>query len=410
MKIILVIKIVLLCFFAIQEILTVREIQNMLFSDHENAWSYFAIVKKSNQNELLMAIWYKNSEGIKLDLYNSKEQVVYSHLFDKETAFKNDFYFKDKIVFETKSLYCLNTNSFTLETISKPNIKYKDIIKKRIGNKEYLLFYNDFSLDIYDPETNKYVLSDQNLNTLPAEEKIIVVSNGQSELNAFNLISKTKLWNYKLEKVPIYYLGIKVGSFLDKFKSYFIAFEKQKKIVIANSKAGSLYKFDYMSGTVLLSKERFKGTGNNAGLMPAVAYHDMNKDGIIDIIGASVDNNIYCIDGKDFSEIWSNNTGDENQTPCSLVDLNDDNIPEIFSVNNNMTLSIINGNNGKLIKSIYLKDKNANTNFQTRVFLADINGNSLLDAIVLSGTNRIKVFEINTKRVEKNSLVWAPSY
>jgi outer membrane protein assembly factor BamB len=98
----------------------------------------------------------------------------------------------------------------------------------------------------------------------------------------------------------------------------------------------------------------------------------MNADGTNEIIAPSIDENIYCIDPRDFSVKWEYDTGNENQTALTFCDITGDGTPEVFGVSDyDLRLSIIDGTKGQQIGEFDLKKEHSKFN-QTHALVADI--------------------------------------
>ena len=212
---------------------------------------------------------------------------------------------------------------------------------------------------------------------------------------------KKFLWKYNTKKYPVKLFGIKFGRINDPILYCDFAWENEKNYLFYTSGLGNLMKFDVETGNVVLIKERFMGYGNNAGAIVNFKLADFNDDGHIDLVGPSVDHNVYCINGQDFSVIWKYNSGYENQSPISLYDITGDGIPEVFGASDKMKLFIIDGANGNPIEEIVLQDKKN----QSIVALCDFNMNEVLDLVVESDFDKIKIFEINPVKVQKNVII-----
>jgi hypothetical protein len=159
---------------------------------------------------------------------------------------------------------------------------------------------------------------------------------------------------------------------------------------------------DPVSGKIINQNYRFRGINNNAGLISSFELFDVSCDSVPDIIGASVDKNIYCINGLSLDVIWQADTRYENQIPLSYHDINGDSIPDIFGINDAMILTILSGYDGQILYQRSL----ANRIFQTGVSLADVTGDGILNLIVKLDRYNIQIYRTEQVRVEKNKLIW----
>lgn len=180
---------------------------------------------------------------------------------------------------------------------------------------------------------------------------------------------------------------------------------------MVNCGLGSIYKFDLLTGKMIQKLDNFRGTGSNAGVMNYIDLLDMNNDGTPDIIGGSVDHNIYCLNGKNLSLIWKFDTDNEIQLPLTFYDINNDNVPEVFCVNDyDNNLYILDGRTGKQLVKRSVKDNNNKKLNQTSVILADYDGNGLLDILLRVNPQTIQLFEMADVKVPKNSIVAFPNF
>ncbi|MFY7997037.1 MAG: PQQ-binding-like beta-propeller repeat protein [Candidatus Kapaibacteriota bacterium] len=222
------------------------------------------------------------------------------------------------------------------------------------------------------------------------------------EITAYNLAAGKTVWSITVPQKPAKWLGVTLGTFDDMFTDYIL--NKDGSILYATTIFGSLYKINAATGTILKQVERFRGDANNAGLITNFSLADVNSDGVEDLIGSAVDYNLYAISGKDLSMIWSYNTGYENQAGVSLYDITGDGIVDVFSINDKMKLSILNGKTGAKIHEHQIQPEKS----QAKVILADINGNGLLDIFISGGSKAIRAYEMPSVKVPVGGVVWMP--
>ena len=235
----------------------------------------------------------------------------------------------------------------------------------------------------------------------------MVYTKKENIIAIYDLINNNEIWSYDFGTQDFYFLGIKVGSGND----FITDFNINENRLFLFTVMGSIFEFNLETGKVLLKKEKFKGDDNNAGLIPNFDLVDMNNDGVKDIVGGSVDYNVYCINGKDLSIIWEFDTDNEIQLPLSFYDINGDKIPEVFTVNDyDNNLFILDGKTGKLLVKKGIKDKDYKKLIQTSVTMADFDGNGLLDLIVDINPSTIQVYEMSDVRVPANSIIYSPWY
>jgi len=317
--------------------------------------------------------------------------------------------YKDQIFFLGKALNSFSISDFKITNYKIPNNDYRSFILAEYENQTLFIACNKSRVDIYDTKDGKFVnkiLFDEEMKIprIMYHKDRIVYKHKVNGITVFDLKENKTLWKYDTGSDGMYMLGIKVGTLSNEI-SRFLIDEDKDSFLIMNTWFGYLYKFDFNSGKVLLEKKRFKGTGNNAGLINTFDLIDMNKDGVKDIVAGSVDNNVYCINGKDFSVMWEYDTDNEIQLPLSLYDINGDKIPEVFVVNDyDNVLFILDGKNGKLIREKNIKDWEKLN--QTSVILVDFNGNGKLDLIVKRNPRKLQLYEMKDIQIPKNSIVW----
>jgi hypothetical protein len=224
----------------------------------------------------------------------------------------------------------------------------------------------------------------------------------ENQLASYDLAAKKTVWSITTTPKAAKWLGITVGTFDDVFIDY--ALNNDGSTIYATTLFGCLYKINASTGAVLKQIDRFRGEGNNAGLIGDFAFADVNNDGVEDMIGSSPDYNVYAINGKDLSVIWAYNTGDENQRDVSFYDITGDGVVDVFTVNNRMKLSIINGKTGMGIYEFQIQSKKG----RAKVILADINGNGLLDVFISGGSKAIRAYEMPSVKVPVGGIFWVP--
>ena len=106
----------------------------------------------------------------------------------------------------------------------------------------------------------------------------------------------------------------------------------------------------------------------------------------------------------DFSVICEIDTGYENQMPVSLYDLNQDQIPEVFNVNDAMKLTILDGKSGGKILQYQIKDQN----YQTDVGIVNLAIKDNPYLVVNYDSRTIKFMEITGVHKDKTRMLWMP--
>lgn len=127
---------------------------------------------------------------------------------------------------------------------------------------------------------------------------------------------------------------------------------------------------------------------------------DLNNDGILDIImGAgkneyqTSDQGVLAFDGKTGETIWKHATIDQIYGSATLLDVNADNVKDVFIGGRSNQFYAIDGKTGKSIwkweykYENHPKLKNAKYNFHNAVIIPDQNNDNIEDLLVVTGGN-----------------------
>jgi len=368
----------------------------------------FTIFKNENSNENCIAVVYgrrKISSEDVIKIYNSNGELYFKKNLNKRCyhLFSND----NKLYFFSNYLYSYDVvkNSLDSSLLKRDDYFRLNLIKKACKANQIICRATN-GLDIYDLPNLKLVneIKYDRPRYINHYSNLFIIKSITKYFSVYDSDKKTFLWEYHPKEYPIKLYGINFGKIKDPILYCDFAWEKDQLFLYYTSGFGNMMKFDAVTGEIKLIKERFMGSGNNAGAIVNFKLADFNKDGHVDLVGPSVDHNVYCINGQDFSVIWKYNSGYENQSPISLYDITGDGVPEVFGVSDKMKLFIIDGASGNPIEEIVL----SNRKDQSIVALCDFNGNECLDLVVKSDYNKIKVFEINSVKVQKNAIIQLP--
>lgn len=406
-------------FLMFQTFLSVKELEPIHFPDEGTTRSEFTLVSRFTPHQLFVV--QASGDG-KLRIFNSEGRLIFEHWTPKVVWTGNMFQFNHRLYYFAGKLYRLDINTLRVDSTDLRRADYYAISRASRNQKEVLLANYIGGVDIYDSETlklNHEIRSggDERFNPALLYGNVVVYQTKRNELQAYDLSKQEILWTFNTGKQAAYLLGIKVGTFEDFFSSFKLMEQDGEIYVVATTAIGNLLKFRLRDAELVVKKERFKGKGNNAGLIARSILVDMNNDGILDLVGPAVDHRVYCLNGKDLSIIWEYDTGFENQGGCAVQDVNGDGVPDVFVVNDRMKLSIIDGKRGKRIHEVVLEEGVGKRRGllivgtkNSEVALADLNGNGLLDVIVEGGGNRIRIFELGGVTVPKNAIVWIPRW
>jgi PQQ-like domain len=310
---------------------------------------------------------------------------------------------------DAKTFYRYNTQTQAVDSINASLAPYY-ILNRAVQGKEVILTAGSSGFDCYDANTLKF------FRHIPDDKDIILTGfplvlddrmcclKQKDQLAVYDLTTKKVVWTITATRKPLKWLGISVGTYNDSFTHYDLS--KDRSVVYAVTLMGSLYKINAATGAILKQIDRFRGDANNAGLITEFALADVNGDGVEDIIGSAVDYNLYAISGKDLSVLWAYNTGYENQAGVALYDITGDGVVDVFSVNDQMKLSIVEGRTGERLYEHQIQPEKS----QTRIILADINGNGLLDIFITRGHKAIRAYELPSVKVAKSGVFWMPKW
>jgi hypothetical protein len=373
----------------------------------------YKLVQKNNSSQNYLLSFCGNNDEITLKIHNNRGEVVFEKGTFKGTGYgRKAFIHEGYLYFISDNIFTLNLNDFSIRKTTIFNSDYRTLEIVKYQNKDFLIAASKKDIDIYDLSNFKLYRKinreeDVRINIAKYSNGKIIYTKKENIIAIYDLINNNEIWSYDFGTQDFYFLGIKVGSGND----FITDFNINENRLFLFTVMGSIFKFNLETGKVLLKKEKFKGDDNNAGLIPNFDLVDMNNDGVKDIVGGSVDYNVYCINGKDLSIIWEFDTDNEIQLPLSFYDINGDKIPEVFTVNDyDNNLFILDGKTGKLLVKKGIKDKDYKKLIQTSVTMADFDGNGLLDLIVDINPSTIQVYEMSDVRVPANSIIYSPWY
>jgi outer membrane protein assembly factor BamB len=359
---------------------------------------------KDLQNKLLVYYGSKNNE--KYIVYDHNFNKIYEMKIGKHiTRRKNYFRHNNKIYILEEKLFSIDLTNLEFDS-TRYDFKSENssLIQISINSNDDILICNtNKKVDVYNFTTFDKISSFNRELSLkyPAlsiqANGIIVIKNKENELAAFDINTDKKRWYLNAGSSSVSFLGISLGTFEDSFKNYVLSNIDSSFYLYASTIFGNLYKIDLKSGKVLLQKNRFGGEGNNDGLLTSLYIEDMNQDGIDDIVGAAVDENMYCINGLDFSIIWEYDSGNEHQMPLALYDINGDKIKEVFGVNDyDNILSVVDGSTGELITEIDIKE--SDKFFQTYPVVKNFNEKGFVNMMVKTNPRNLRIFKIKVQQ------------
>ncbi|MBX3006607.1 MAG: PQQ-like beta-propeller repeat protein [Melioribacteraceae bacterium] len=293
------------------------------------------ILQKDGTKYLALFTYIKPK--ITLLIYDKNKKIIFSekeidYTYDDLQDTLNNIYFLKK-----NRLYEFSAPNI-LRQIGNFHIDYENLDRPWIDKTDeqftLTLNYRD-RIEIIDLKSQKNILNYKRKVSIKypthriVDDKVFIQSD-ENLLVCYSLKLNKVIWEMDFGITSYYYLGIKLGEGKDDLSKIYGTKKSNEIIVI--TRGGNLYKIDSNTGTILMQKKKIGGNDNNAGMIGYLRFYDFNNDGVDDIIGGSVDFNIYGIDGKTFNILWKTNTGNEIQLPLTLHNINKDNTPEVITI------------------------------------------------------------------------------
>ena len=363
--------------------------------DDGEVWKVF-VERSTDNNQGYLVVQLKGG-GFKV--YNAKLQLLFKksgvrrfvYSSNKETYLHDNlFYFID-----SQEMFALSFNDFNIAKASSGRLLhdlYTSFYLYTEGASEVLVAVNDSLVDVYQFPSLAIIAQIKEKSEFRYYVNGLVIYNSQRRnLFAFNVREQKLQWKIDAGERKAKFLGISLGTFPQWWMG--IRLNPDDNLIYSRTMFGDLYKINPRSGEVVVKKEQFRGDANNAGLLGQMYFRDMNGDGKNEIVAPSVDENIYCIDPKDFSVRWAYDTGNENQMPLAFYDVNGDSIPDVFGVNDyDWILSVIDGANGTHIADLELEIEEKK--FQTYPLVADMDGDGQPEIITQRSRHKLVSYKL----------------
>jgi hypothetical protein len=339
-----------------------------------------------------------------LEVYDMKSNVVL-----KQPPAQGYVYWKDGFLHYDK-LYCFAPDWTAIDfsgsspvprriTSTQPDVRvYKEFLGFEDGGKELLLADSRTGIDVFSiPDLSLIARISRDEPTkwrddcLELSGNMVFYSNKTNEVAGYDIVTKKVIWRVNAGSKSPKFLGISMGTVSNSFLH--TALNPHDGILYANTIFGDLYKIRPSDGSIVFRKAEFRGSGNNAGLLTRLYFEDLSGDGKPELVAASVDNNIYCMNTDDFSTVWEYDTGNEVQMPLAFRDLTGDGIPDVFAIcDYDLKLSIIDGAKGTMVyETEFEKGKKFS---QTYPSIADCGNGTPLRMVVQTGWRTIRVFDL----------------
>jgi outer membrane protein assembly factor BamB len=348
------------------------------------------------------------TNGTYYKLYGDNQNNIH-RFFTPEKGFSRirSFVIRDDLYTFQERLYKINIKTFSTDSIGLIRNDYESLSLFFTGEETLLVassfkFVHIYSIDSFDLIHNIEREDERQLDLPRIIDNFFIFQNRSNELAVYDLSDSKIITRFNTGEQPAYFLGIKIGSFDDIISWYRTASINGTIYLYFTTFSGAIYCVNPVTGEVINQIYRFRGKANNAGLISSFEIFDVNRDGMPDIIGASVDNNIYCVDGKSLELLWHYDTGYENQIPLSFYDTDGNGIPEVFGVNDAMILTILSGEDGRIL----LRKKLGEKIFQTGISLVDLDGNGFLDLVLSLNHDTIQIYQCDQIEIDKNKLIW----
>jgi hypothetical protein len=306
-------------------------------------------------------------------------------------------------------LYIINTNNYSLDSIPLEGEYYHSMQHFATESDTVIVASGPDMVDLYSyPAFNRighFLRKETRQLDLPViNKRMLIYQMRNNELAVFDWYNKKHITSFHSGDQPAYFLGIKIGRFDDTVSWYRLKESAMGPQLYFTTLSGSIFHTDPSTGDTIQYRMRFMGDGNNAGLLTSFVLADMDHDEICDIVATSVDQNIYCISGNGLHVLWAHATGGENQMPLSLLDVTGDKIPDIFGINDNMTLSVLDGKDGAILKLQQLNDHA----YQSSPGLADLDADGIVDLLANTDRKTVRIFRLKDVVINNGTVICLP--
>lgn len=369
-------------------------------------WDYYVERSAPGRGPVLLA--FLSGGGLKI--YNSKRDVLITLDGMKGCVRWGDTYLqKGRLYFFSEKLQVveLEENKASVRKLdSRPlqRADYESFLGVETDSSRLLLCSYPMGVDVYRFPSLELIAQlnrEEYLKHPPCIfwQGILIDAVRQNLLVGYDVAQKQIVWRLSSGEFHPKFLGISIGTLPRRFSRWRV--NPQDQTLYASTFDGSIYKLSPQTGTVVLQKLQFRGSGNNAGLLTHLYFLDVTGDGKNDLVAPSVDDNVYCVHPTDLSVQWAYDTDNECQMRLAFFDITGDGNPEIFCVNDyDLALSIIDGKTGQTVGQYSLKDNGPYR--QIRISVADIDGDGTPELLAQSSTwKKIRVFRIPTATPSK---------
>jgi hypothetical protein len=186
--------------------------------------------------------------------------------------------------------------------------------------------------------------------------------------------------------------------------TYALIEENKRPFCISATLDGRTLKIDATSGSKIVIRDTLQHGGPNDGLIAGFSLGDLTGDGILDIVGSSIDHHIYCLNGRDLSVTWSFDTEEEHNYSCALYDVSGDGIPDVFCGTCSKRILVLDGASGKLLCQYSVTGNKKRT--PHTIWLADVDGDGILNMVATSEDGEILISEVQAVKTGRYEIVW----
>lgn len=362
------------------------------------------------RNKLYLSVYGKRGQTLLNAEINEQLQLFSESSGSSSAVIGQDMY----CFFGKKVMYRLHTAPLQIDTIPLNHSRYSALrylryVYAEIVNKRKVVVYDFFSgIDIYDSRTGElmYTFNKEFENKGIGSKPIlfhnrIIFLNKKNELICRDLQSQKTVWKYNAGEEKVKVLGISIASVEDGI-SQCLLLSGPQEFLLVNTYSGDMVLINPNNGDVIRKREKFRGnteyTDKWTGRLMYMVQDRVPQTGNKVVFGAGKDKNLYAINTDNLSANWSYLSDAEFSSPIAGYDVSGDEIPDIFSCNNNGRLVVVNGANGSVLFDRYAG------NCGSRVVLCDFDGNGKLDMILNPQKDLMKIFELPNVSVTKNYL------
>lgn len=362
----------------------------------------FAVVKNPDNNKNFIFTIEKTEGLLQLVAYSGNFSRLGSHPVSANAFVKGAFIRNGFLYYVDNSIMQLSLNDFSTRPINADRKGIRKIALASLQNKEVILSQNKASVFICELPSLKEILnikiqnSENNFGVSLIYQGDIYYSSESDLLAKFSISENRIAWQIKFPEKPIKFIGIRVTSMPNWITSIVPLKLDGKDCICAFLAAGDNFCINTKNGKVVDSDKEYDTftdlKQNNVKLFSSAALLAVGQEKLPLFYLGSIDKNVYALSGRERDDVWVTPVGNEVSMPLSFCDINSDLYPEVFGVTDyDNNLFVLDGKSGKKLINYSIK---TGSNFnQTRVYLADLSGNGVLNIVVKSNMRIVKILE-----------------